>query len=149
MTTLNRVKVIAHSLMSDHLDMNVWSFGFDRAKRRAGQCNFTAQRITVSRYFAELHDESDIEQIILHEVAHALAGPSAGHGPEWRAQALRIGYRGGRTTSLRVDTAAAPWVGHCDGGHEHVRYRKPSGQYRCRLCRGPLPRTLIRWQRRP
>ncbi|MFD4421804.1 hypothetical protein ACFWN7_09900 [Agromyces sp. NPDC058484] len=35
-------------LIALHLDPDVWSFGFDNAKKRAGLCNYTARRISVS-----------------------------------------------------------------------------------------------------
>src|SRR4030095_1637273 len=34
-----------------------------------------------------------VNQICLHEVAHALAGKSAGHGRDWLAVARGMGYR--------------------------------------------------------
>lgn len=147
MTDLDRVTSLAEGLIRRYLDANVWSFGFDRARRRAGQCNFTDRRITVSRFFASAHNEQEIEQILLHEIAHALAGARAGHGPEWRKIAREIGYEGRRTTSLAIDTSDAPWVGICDGGHRHTRYRRPSGVYRCRSCASERASGLIRWER--
>ena len=32
-----------------------------------------------------------VTDTILHEIAHALAGPGAGHGPAWKATASRLG----------------------------------------------------------
>lgn len=53
-----------------------------------------------------------VENVILHEIAHALAGQEAGHGPRWRAVAL--------------------WIG-CDGA---VFYHQPivGGTYPCQAC---------------
>ena len=75
MAELDRVRVWAEALIRLHLDplhgQGSWSFGFDHAKRRAGLCNYTDRRITVSRYLAAKFDDDEIHQILLHEVAHA------------------------------------------------------------------------------
>ena len=52
MADLERVRRWAEALIVLHLDPAVWSFGFDNAKKRAGLCNYTAKRISVSRYLA-------------------------------------------------------------------------------------------------
>ena len=49
MADLDRVRRWANALITLHLDPAVWSFDFDNAKTRAGLCNYTAKRITVSR----------------------------------------------------------------------------------------------------
>ena len=74
MADLNQVRRWAEALIVLHLDPG-WSFGFDNAKKRAGLCSFSAKSITVSRYLAARYDDDDVHQILLHEVAHALAGP--------------------------------------------------------------------------
>lgn len=39
------------------------------------------------------HGAKEVHETILHEIAHALAGPGAGHGPKWREMARRVGAR--------------------------------------------------------
>lgn len=149
MAELARVRVWAEALIRLHLDPDEWSFGFDHAKRRAGLCNFTSRRITVSRHLALRFDDDEIHQILLHEVAHALAGPGAGHGPQWKRIAADIGYAGGRTHDGEIAHELAPWIGHCPGGHEHVRFRRPTRQSSCARCaRGFSPAHLITWTKR-
>jgi len=108
MSELERVRVWAEALLRLHLDSS-WSFGFDNATRRAGLCNYTDRRITVSRHLAARFEDDEIHQILLHEVAHALAGPGTGHGPAWRAIARGLGYEGGRspTAHREAETAKA------------------------------------------
>lgn len=134
MADLKRVRVWAAALIALHLD-DSWTFAFDNAKTRAGLCNYTHKRITVSRYLAERFDDDDIHQVLLHEVAHALAGPRAGHGPRWKAVASDLGYVGKRTHDGSVADEFAPWVGVCPAGHEVYRYRKPDSRPRsCSKC---------------
>ncbi|MBC9944316.1 SprT-like domain-containing protein [Leucobacter sp. cx-328] len=126
-----------------------WTFDFDRAKRRAGLCNFTDRRITVSRYLAEKYELEEVRQILLHEVAHALVGPDVGHGPQWRSTAASIGYTGGRTHDGEIAHEQAPWVGQCPAGHEFFRFRKPTRPSSCTKCAsGYSPEHGIRWRRR-
>ena len=65
------MRVWADALIARHLDPS-WSFGFDNAKRRAGLCDYTRKRISVSRYLAARHDDDANHQTLLHEVAHAI-----------------------------------------------------------------------------
>lgn len=148
MAELARVRTWAQALIRMHLSPD-WSFAFDRAKRRAGQCNYTDRRITVSRYLAEKFEDDEIHQVLLHEVAHALAGPRAGHGPEWKRIARELGYVGGRTHDGDIAHELAPWVGSCPGGHTHFRFRRPTRATSCARCSSRFSRAhLIRWQER-
>lgn len=153
MADLHRVKVWAEALIKHHLDpifgSGTWTFGFDHAKRRAGLCNYTAQRITVSRYLAEKFDDDEVHQILLHEVAHALAGSAAGHGPTWARIARELGYVGGRTHTGDIAHERAPWIGRCPDGHEHYRFRRPTRESSCAKCARSFSRShLISWQKR-
>jgi predicted SprT family Zn-dependent metalloprotease len=149
MSDLVRVRLWADSLIKLHLDPSVWSFGFDNAKRRAGLCNFTTKRITVSRYLAARFDDDEIHQILLHEVAHALAGPRAGHGQAWKRIAADLGYEGSREHHGETADELAPWVGSCPNGHTLYRYRQPKHHTSCGVCSRRFdPRFVIRWQHR-
>lgn len=149
MTELDRVRIWAESLIRTHLDTHTWSFAFDNAKTRAGQCDFSRCRITVSRHLAARFEDEDIHQVLLHEVAHALAGARAGHGPRWRQAAGDLGYVGSRLHDGPIASELAPWVGTCPHGHEHFRYRTPTRPMACARCsRRWDPQNVITWQRR-
>ncbi len=140
---------LAEELIALHLPGRGWSFAFDTAKRRAGACDYTRRRITVSRYLAAMWDEEDVRQTLLHEIAHALAGHKAAHGPRWRAVAQGIGYTGDRLHHGPIAEERAAWVGTCSGGHVHYRFRRPQSALSCGLCaRGFSRAALITWQRR-
>jgi predicted SprT family Zn-dependent metalloprotease len=131
---LDRVRTWGVALIALHLDPNEWSFGFDNAKKRAGQCNFGTKRITVSRYLTATAEDDDIHQVLLHEVAHAMAGSKAGHGPQWKSTAARIGYIGTRLYPSSIANDLAPWVGTCPAGHKHYRHRRPAQIMACGTC---------------
>jgi predicted SprT family Zn-dependent metalloprotease len=146
---LNRVRGWANALIALHLEGTEWSFGFDNAKTRAGLCNYTAKRITVSKYLAARYEDDDIHQVLLHEVAHAVAGTRAGHGPLWKAVASDLGYVGKRLHDGPIADELAPWVGTCPAGHLHYRYRRPARSLACGKCsRSFSSANLIDWRDR-
>src|SRR4051812_28004989 len=81
-----------------------WNFGFDRASRRNGQCNYSTQTITVSRVLLPGRTESEVTQTIIHEIAHALVGPGHNHNRVWFLKARSMGYRGGRCSSNSAES---------------------------------------------
>lgn len=148
MADLKRVTVWANALIRLHLDPE-WTFAFDNAKRRAGLCDYKRKRISVSRHLAARWEDDEVHQTLLHEVAHALAGHAAGHGPAWRRIARELGYAGGRTHSGETPDELAPWVGRCPNGHVVYRFRKPTRPNSCARCApGFSPAHLIEWRRR-
>ncbi|GGO67071.1 hypothetical protein GCM10010910_28030 [Microbacterium nanhaiense] len=148
MADLRKVTVWAHALIRMHLDPS-WTFAFDNAKKRAGACHFAQRRISVSRYLAARFEDDDVHQTLLHEVAHAIAGPAAGHGPAWKKIARELGYVGGATHALETATELAPWVGVCPNGHLAYRHRRPSRPSSCARCSRTFdPALLLRWSRR-
>lgn len=148
MADLRKVTVWANALIRMHLDPS-WTFAFDNAKKRAGACHFAQRRISVSRYLAARFEDDDVHQTLLHEVAHAIAGPTAGHGPAWKKIARELGYVGGTTHALETATELAPWVGVCPNGHLAYRHRRPSRPSSCARCSRTFdPALLLRWSRR-
>ena len=139
----------ADALIALHLDQSVWTFSFDNAKTRAGQCDYAAHRITVSRYLAARYGDDEVHQILLHEIAHALAGSRSGHGTRWRQIASGLGYEGSRLHSGAIASELAPWIGACPAGHTHYRYRKPARALSCGLCSKRFsPANVIAWTAR-
>lgn len=133
MAELPRVRRWADALIALHLDPG-WTFAFDSAKTRAGLCNYTSRTISVSRYLASRYEDDEIHQVLLHEVAHAIAGTRAGHGPKWKAIAADLGYEGKRLHDGEIANELAPWVGSCPAGHVHYRYRRPTRALACGRC---------------
>lgn len=70
---------------------------------------------------------------VLHEVAHALCDPDAGHGPRWKAKALEVGARPAMKADVADDHArASAVIGTCPMGHKEGRGRMPSAAVRAR-----------------
>jgi predicted SprT family Zn-dependent metalloprotease len=137
---------LANELLTQH-GLEDWSFAFNRRKRAMGLCYCQHKRIELSIHFTIANDEAMVRDTLLHEIAHALAGHAAGHGPKWRRICRRIG-----ATPDRLGDAAMPagqWIATCPTcGHEYQRHRRPpSGyQYACSQC--GHKRGKLRFQRR-
>jgi hypothetical protein len=136
---------LAHALMAEH-GLTGWRFEFDRAKRRAGVCRHQQQVIGLSAPITRLHPVAEVRDTILHEIAHALAGPKAGHGPAWATTARRIGCSGERCVPGDAPALPGAWVGVCPQGHATDRHRRPERVLLCTLCRSrPVHERVFDW----
>lgn len=139
---------LAHELMTRH-GLVGWRLVFDNAKTRAGVCRPARREIGLSRVLTQLHDEADVRDTILHEIAHALVGPEHGHDAVWREAALRIGCSGQRCVSADAPRPPAPWVGTCPAGHEVRRFRRPERVQACARCSAAFDaRHVLTWRYR-
>ena len=68
-----------------------WTFGLGNMKRLLGVCKYQKKRIEIAEYYARNSSPETVLDTLLHEIAHAIAGPAAGHGPAWKAVAARLG----------------------------------------------------------
>lgn len=113
-----------------------WKFGgFTRAKKTLGVAIEDYREIRLSGEYVDHNPVESVEQTVLHEVAHAIAGYAAGHGPQWLAVARRIGYTGGRQGEANMPSVAKPlWLAECGEGCEVGYLRKPG----VRMVRGGM-----------
>lgn len=87
---LGEVAARARELM-DRNGLADWSFGFNGAAGKLGVCRYRQKQILLSRKHAVDDTPDRVSDTILHEIAHALAGAGAGHGPAWKKVARRLG----------------------------------------------------------
>ena len=75
----------AHSLFKKH-NLDGWKFEIvtSTKKHNIGTCWHTRKLIRLQARFFFASTKETINDTILHEVAHAIAGYEAGHGPEWK-----------------------------------------------------------------
>lgn len=127
---------LATRLMHQH-GVGHLMFEFDRAKRSSGRTFFLMDRpvkITLSGYWTERMSESEVVDTLLHEIAHAKAGISAGHGPAWRSVARQIGARPERCAKTNM-VPDYLWKGTCPNGHTFGLHRAPARVRSCNQCR--------------
>lgn len=147
--SLTEVEELALDLMRQYalLDSG-WSFKFDRATQRFGQCNFRLKTISLSKVLAPVIDESEVRDTLLHEIAHAIAGYSAGHGRKWKELFISMGGSGKRTSDYDVPVTIYTWVGTCPQGHEVGMSRQPKRVQFCLRCsRKFSPSNMITWKK--
>ena len=126
---------LATKLMDAH-GLVGWRIKLDKARRRAGQCDYKNKIISLSRLYVRHADIDHIRDTILHEIAHALVGPRHGHDAVWRQKAREIGCTATRCHSLSF--ARARWVMTCPNGCFSVeRHRKKSGLV-CASCKSAV-----------
>lgn len=137
----------ARSLLDSH-GLSTWTVRLDHARQRCGSCHFRTREITLSRHFVTLNDSAEIEATVLHEIAHALAGPHAGHGKRWQQIAHRIGAPP-QTTNHSARMPQPGWGLRCIScaGIVARRHRRSLDlqRVRCKHC-GP-ERGLLDWIR--
>jgi predicted SprT family Zn-dependent metalloprotease len=137
---------LARELMACH-GLHDWSFAFNRCKRSMGLCRWGRKTIELSIHLVDRNGLDEVRDTILHEIAHALAGPQHGHDAVWKAWCVKVGARPQRCGQANMPEGR--WQARCPGCgglfYWHRRPRVLTGWF-CRPCgpqRGPL-----RWQKR-
>lgn len=62
-----------------------------RTSQRLGCCNYGKKTLDVSAWHVDNGTDEAVKDTMLHEIAHALAGPRTGHGAKWQEVCRRIG----------------------------------------------------------
>lgn len=71
-----------------------WQVYWDQSTDRAGACYYRTRSIVLSEPAMVQYNMLEAEQIIFHEIAHAISGAAAGHGKKWLETAQELGYTG-------------------------------------------------------
>ena len=142
---LTEARQLAAGLMARH-GLTGWRLVFDNAKTRAGVCRFDRKEIGLSRPLVTLYEVEQVTDTVLHEIAHALAGPRHGHDRVWRTIARRIGCSGRRCVPAEAPSVDGPWVGVCPAGHRTTAHRRPIRVKSCRGCSAGFdPSAIYTW----
>ena len=122
-----------------------WTFHINDNKRRLGVCKFRTKRIEVSERI--LVNRAELDDTIRHEIAHALAGSKAKHGPDWKKWAAYCGAKPQHCADADADipqtAKGARLKAVCVCGDTHYLYRRPKrlhGWY-CKKVPGKPPIT--------
>jgi predicted SprT family Zn-dependent metalloprotease len=135
---------MACQLLATH-GLHGWTFAFNRSRVNMGLCRYGPQVIELSVHFVEGNEPEAVRETVLHEIAHALAGREAGHGPLWKAMCMRVGARPERL-STEVAMPDGRWQARCDGcGMLHHKHRKPKRMVGWYCCRCGPEHGRLRW----
>ena len=151
-----KAELTARALMRRH-GLSDWEFKWSNALKQAGLCTYPYKGkpgvISLSRPLTELWGETEMRDTILHEIAHALAGHDAGHGPAWKAVCRKIGANPERNYEYDDDRPepVMRYLGTCPNGHTRGSQRLPKQRYSCHVCAPGRfnPRYLMTWTENP
>jgi len=145
----DHARALALSLMREH-GFGHLEFEFSRSKSTLGRCHFLGGKpfkIDLSGVWLPSLEEAQVRDTILHEIAHAIAGADANHGPTWQRVALSIGAKPFTTgkveqnTFMEVKRSVSKYKATCNGcGGDHLFDRMTKNwqqnRYVCKKCRG-------------
>tara|TARA_R100000656_G_C3921707_1_gene123011 strand:+ start:79 stop:573 length:495 start_codon:yes stop_codon:yes gene_type:complete len=130
---LTETILLARELMEKH-KLDGWKLKFDESKSHLGQCRYSEKSIYLSILYTEINNYKIIRNVILHEIAHALAGSGHGHNRIWRTIARSIGCTGERCTN-GAERPRGKWTRHCNNcKFEYQSDRRTSKVRACGKC---------------
>ena len=124
-----------------------WSFQFDHGTRRAGSCQYDKCVISMSYDYAKHASDEDVQDTILHEIAHALVGKKHNHDAVWRAKALEIGCSGNRCHDVQFTPPR--YIMKCERGCWVATVERRRRNVVCKQCGGKIFYTTYtdeRWK---
>jgi predicted SprT family Zn-dependent metalloprotease len=134
---LARAEALAEELLAQHLPhmcgLGKWTFAWNTRVRALGVCKYGDEEIQLSKEWTLATPWEEVSDTIRHEIAHAIAGYRANHGPEWQEAAILVGakpeatYKGGiRTRDVHV--AKYEMIDTTTGNVVKSYYRKPTAK---------------------
>ncbi len=146
MTTdkLNHAITLTRILLNEH-NLIGWGVDTNRRNRSFGLCSYRTKTISFSSILIPNCTEEAIWNTVTHEVAHAIAGHSAGHGYAWQRIHKQLGgnaercggddnYIGGNNGRKELLQSTAKYIGRCPNGHEVFKFRIPKNDHSCGKC---------------
>lgn len=132
---LKEFKSLVIEIMSEHkLFDNGWSYGFTERKIELGHCNYRLKQLNFSLPFIPINPVHILKDVILHETAHALAGPFARHSYVWKRKAIEVGARP-ESCQKNATSPEGKYIAECVCGNKGNWHRKPKYDvYRCAKC---------------
>ena len=151
--TTEQAEQLAKSLMAKHgVTADGWRFDWSRGKRNLGETSIRQTRdrktgkvkkikaIRLSKHLVAMNPEPVVRDVILHEIAHALAGIENGHNHNWKAACRKVGAKPQRLADESVAVVKGRYAivcGLCEEQLTH-RHRKPAlktlNNAYCRHC---------------
>lgn len=90
MPTVQEVHAYAVEMLVQH-GLPDWKIRWNRSVRNAGETTSNNKTITLSAVAFEQWDWALVEELLIHEIAHALVGPRHQHDPRWRKMVHQLG----------------------------------------------------------
>lgn len=137
-------------LINQHL--TGWTFKWSNARFQYGCCYISQKIIRISKPLVMLNPWEQTQDTVLHEIAHALAGPKHCHDEYWKKICVEIGAKPERCYGSEVNVPVAKYYAICKKcGKVYTRNRKPlKRRYSCGKCsHGFDPDNVLEWKDNP
>jgi predicted SprT family Zn-dependent metalloprotease len=125
-------------LMKQHLS-NDWAFSLNMRKYNCGFCDRRKKLISVNYYFIKSAPLAEIEDTVLHEIAHAKT--NGAHDYSWKIMCKSLGAKPTRTTDVKFETPSGKWSMSCPtcGWTRDIHKLTRNRRYNCicSKCRKP------------
>jgi predicted SprT family Zn-dependent metalloprotease len=133
----SRLIAVAAELFHLHgLTARGWRLTFRNYAHRLGSCCSRKRIISLNDFYAERNGETPVLDTLLHEIAHALVGPSLGHGAVWKAMARKLGCIPKACGKTGLTLRPGSYQATCPTcAHLFNKYRRPKPvRYYCPAC---------------
>ena len=160
---LTEARELALNLMDKFIlsKREMWNFDYQGGTNRCGRCHWNGTKLLGATGGGKIYLTTDyvlaagIEEVtktILHEIAHAIAGPEAGHNYRWQRICLQIGGNGKRLADKNEGTGVQTlielskvWKGTCT--RPECDFKVYRARLTARAKRGFCPRCFNKAQR--
>lgn len=146
---LEKAQRLTYFLMQKHGLLNRWKFRWHNKKRSLGTCSYTKKIIYLAKWYTELNEQSEVQDTILHEIAHALCyekygSKGIGHGKLWKNICREIGAipRSCTTSKLNRPKNHYKYSEHCCGVTYGRHRLQKNAKYFCPKCNRRLFLTI-------
>ncbi len=122
-----------NKLKETGLSQKGWTFVWDnKALRRYGQCRYNFKEIGVTKRLVAINKISDSEDVVLHELAHALVGRGHGHDDTWKIMCRKVGAVPERCYRSEFNGGKVKQI-----NHKYILVNKDTGMIYKRYYRKP------------
>lgn len=137
----------------DRHGLHTWQLAWTNSTRTFGECDHDTSTIKISWPITRLNALEELSRTVRHEIAHAKAGPAAGHGPAWRLQCRQLGIAPVRCLGPEVATPPGRWTGTCPAcgwTTSRIQLRTSTRAASCPRCDDAYnPALRLTWTRNP
>lgn len=135
---LKELEAWARGEMRRYPECAGWLFRWSRSHKDLGDTNYERRTVRISGPYALRAPFAEVQDTLLHEISHVIAGEGTGHGPLWIAACAVTGAEP-VVAKCAVNGLGPYFVGSCEcftGFGPVIRRRStpPSPHSYCKKC---------------
>lgn len=142
---------LGESLLKEYQLYN-WKMDKHKSFKAVGTCDEANKKISLSSLVIPYCTNKAVNDILLHEISHALVGVRNGHNKIWKQKCIELGGTGNRLMMNKdyipekyeeLKTIKYKYVAVCKNGHVHYRTRMINMECSCQRCDTKFNREFI------